>query len=91
VQPAAVGTRYDLVRAFEYLALLRLGPAARHQNHLEIAAALGAADAGRRGAAERLASLYEQARYAPRDEDLPAVDLALARAALSLLAGGSAP
>jgi hypothetical protein len=91
VQPATVGTRYDLVRAFEYLALSRLGAAARNQNHLEIAAGLGAADAGRRGAAKRLATLYEQARYAPPEEELPASDLALARAALSLLAGGSAP
>jgi hypothetical protein len=85
VRPEAVRTRDELVRAFEYLALLLLGPAARSRNHVEIAANLGM-DAGRRAAAERLAGLYEQARYAPPDEVLPDADLAAARADLSLLA-----
>jgi hypothetical protein len=87
VRPEAVHTRDDLVRAFEYLALLQLGPAARSRNHREIAARLGEDDAGRRTAAERLAGLYEQARYAPPTEALPDADLATARADLSLLAG----
>jgi hypothetical protein len=90
VRPEAVATRDELVRAFEYLALLRLGPAARSQNHRDIAAGLGAEDEARRPAAERLAGLYEQARYAPPDEALPDADLADARAALSLLAGVAA-
>jgi hypothetical protein len=90
VRPEAVGTRDELVRAFEYLALLRLGPAARSRNHREIAGGLGADDEARRTAAERLAGLYEQARYAPPDEALPDADLADARAALSLLAGVAA-
>ena len=46
VRPEAVRTRDELVRAFEYLALLLLGPAARSRNHREIAAGLGD---GRRG------------------------------------------
>jgi hypothetical protein len=91
VRPEAVGTRHDLVRAFEYLAVLRLGPAARSQNHREIAERLGAADVRQRGAAERLAALYEQARYAPPEEELPTEDLAAARAALTHLAGAAAP
>jgi hypothetical protein len=84
-----VRTRDELVRAFEYLALLRLGPAARHRNHREIAADLGAGGP-RSAAAERLAGLYEQARYAPPDEVLPDADLAAARADLCLLAGVAA-
>jgi hypothetical protein len=88
VRPAAVATRADLVRAFDYLALLSLGPVARAWNHLEIAARLGAdAPAARREAADRLALLYEQARYAPPDEPLPEAALAAARRHLCLLAG----
>ncbi len=89
VRPEAVHTRDELVRAFEYLALLRLGPAARSRNHHDVAAGLGQDDATCR-AAERLAGLYEQARYAPPDEALPDADLAAARADLSLLAGVAA-
>jgi hypothetical protein len=90
VRPESVSTRDDLVRAFEYLALLLLGPGARSRNHRAIAAGLGRDDAARRGAAERLAALYEQARYAPPDEALPEAELAAARADLSLLAGVAA-
>jgi hypothetical protein len=96
VNPAAVTTREDLVRAFDYLALLCLGPVARSWNHLEIAARLGddaprsarrASAEERRGAAARLAVLYEQARYAPPAEALPDAELAAARRHLCLLAG----
>jgi hypothetical protein len=91
VQPAAVSTREELVRAFEYLALLVLGPAARAQNHLDVAEGLGgqpALDADRRReAADHLARLYEKARYAPGDEPLPDAELAGARRELCLLAG----
>jgi hypothetical protein len=92
VHPAAVRTRGDLVRAFEHLSLLLLGPTARAWNHLEIAARI-CADAGGDGraargtAAARLAFLYEQARYAPPAEVLPDADLAAARRHLCLLAG----
>ena len=37
VDPAAVATREDLVRAFEYLSVLSLGPDARNWNHRAIA------------------------------------------------------
>jgi hypothetical protein len=90
VRPEAVRTRDELVRAFEYLALLLLGPAALTRNHEEIAADLGEQDEDRRAAAARLAGLYEQARYAPPDEALPDTDLVAARADLSLLAGVAA-
>jgi hypothetical protein len=90
VRPESVRTRDELVRAFEYLARLLLGPAACHRNHREIAAGLGEPDGARRAAADRLAGLYEQARYAPPDEELPDADLAAARADLSFLAGVAA-
>lgn len=90
VSPGAVMTRRDLVAAFEYLALLRLGPAARTLNHLDVADELGEqlpdSDERRRAAGE-LARLYEQARYAPDDERLTEQDLATARRDLYMLAG----
>lgn len=94
VNPADVATRQDLVRAFEYLSLLLLGPAARAWNHVEIAGKLGAADDAtamqRRNAASQLAALYEQARYAPPNEPLPEDHLNDARRNLCLLAGVAA-
>jgi hypothetical protein len=94
VRPDAVATRGDLVRAFEYLALLLLGVDARHRHHLDLADRLGGpspepADARRR-AANHLAYLYELARYAPDDEPLPEAELAAARHDLSFLAGAGA-
>lgn len=89
VRPGDVASRADLVRAFDYLALLRLGRVARAWNHREIAARLGddARSAERRDAADRLALLYEQARYAPPSDPLPDAALAAARRHLCLLAG----
>jgi hypothetical protein len=90
VPPGAVRTRAELVRAFEHLALLCLGPPARHWNHLEIALRLTQNSThppyvGR--VASNLAGLYERARYAPLDEPLPDSDLAIARRELCFLAG----
>jgi hypothetical protein len=94
VNPADVATRQDLVRAFEYLSLLLLGPAARAWNHVEIASKLGASDdpaaMQRHNAASQLAALYEQARYAPPEELLPEDHLSDARRNLCLLAGVAA-
>jgi hypothetical protein len=100
VDPKAVRTREELIRAFEYLSVLRLGPAARHWHHLAIAAGLGQfsrkavstrgwgdAWSERRRAAEQLAFLYERARYAPPGEPLPETALATAQRDLCLLAG----
>jgi hypothetical protein len=98
VQPAAVGTREELIRAFEYLSLLQLGPAARSWHHRAIASSLGRSSdrvlsgqpdgwTQRRQAAEQLATFYERARYAPPDEPLPDAALAAARQDLCLLAG----
>ena len=90
VRPSQVSTRQDLIRAFEHLAYLLLGPVARSLNHLEVAGRLGRNDDGRAGAADRLAHLYEQARYAPPDEMLPPHELTAARGDLAGLAGAAA-
>jgi hypothetical protein len=93
VAPAAVATRSDLVRAFEYLALLRLGPDAGTHHHRELAERLarqGHDEPARRQAAEQLAWLYEQARYAPANESLSADEYIEARHALCFLAGVTA-
>jgi hypothetical protein len=101
VDPARVRTREELVRAFEYLSLLRLGFAARNWNHLEIATRLGSQappaspqpdaatppSADPRHAAEELAALYEQARYAPPSDAIADAALAAARRDLCYLAG----
>jgi hypothetical protein len=90
VRPDAVSTRQDVIRAFEYLALLCLGPAAAVCHHRQLAERLAEQDSinpSRRQAAEMLAWLYEQARYAPADETLSQEQLSDARHALSSLAG----
>jgi hypothetical protein len=92
VDPGAVANRRELIAAFEYLSLLRLGPAAETWNHRDIAVNLAGeapAPAGRT-AADRLAGLYEQARYAPDEGPLPPEALAEARRDLCYLAGVSA-
>jgi hypothetical protein len=88
VAPDAVASRDDLVRAFEYLALLRLGADACTSNHLAVAARIGEAEPehSRRAAAKELARLYERARYDPDRSPLGDADLAAARRDLSLLA-----
>jgi hypothetical protein len=93
VPPGAVSTRQDVIRAFEYMALLCLGPAAAVCHHRELAERLAEQDSGnpaRRQAAEILAWLYEQARYAPAGELLSPEELTGARHALCLLAGVTA-
>ncbi len=90
VSPDAVSTRQDVIRAFEYLALLCFGPAAATCHHRQLAQRLAEQDStnpSRRQAAEMLAWLYEQARYAPADEALSQEQLSDARHALTSLAG----
>jgi hypothetical protein len=93
VPPGAVSTRQDVIRAFEYLALLRFGPAAAACHHRQLAERLAEQDGGnpsRRQVAEMLAWLYEQARYAPDGEALSHEQLSDARHALCSLAGVTA-
>jgi hypothetical protein len=100
VNPAAVATREEVVRAFEYLSLLRLGRAARTWNHRTIARQLARPSAERLAGQDRalpiepgvqvLADVYEQARYAPSTEELSPGALAAVRTELCLLGGVSA-
>lgn len=90
IAPNEVATRRDLVLAFEYVALLRLGVSAGACHHRALAERLGTQDGdnpARRLAADMLAWLYEKARYAPVGETLSQDELHDARNALCLLAG----
>jgi hypothetical protein len=88
VDPSSVHSREALIRAYEYLALSRLGIAAKSWNHLAIATSLGnTTDPLRRNAAFSLTNAYEQARYAPVEEAMPKEVLVEARQQLCLLAG----
>ncbi len=93
VSPDGVSNRQDIIRAFEYLALLCLGPTAGTCHHRELAERLAEQDSGnssRRQAVEILAWVYEQARYAPADESLSEGELSAARHALCLVTGVTA-
>ena len=90
VDPDLVSTREELVLAFEHLSVTQCGEEARTQNHRELAERLGDEPGERRAAAEELAGLYEKARYAPLDEDLPEEAYADARQHLRTLAGAAA-
>lgn len=94
VSPSGVSTRQDVIRAFEHLVLLFFGPAAAACHHRRLAERLAEQDGdnpGHRQAAEMLAWLYEQARYAPTEDALSPEQLSDARHALCLLAGVTAP
>jgi hypothetical protein len=87
VQPSRVRTADEVVRAFEYLALRDLGPAARSWHHRLLADGLGKGQEKRLGAARGLARVYEQVRYSPRSQPLAAEAVARARRDLCFLAG----
>lgn len=93
VQPGRIRTRGELIRAFEQVSELCLGPDARTCSHKELADRLGGNSQNRRKAADDLAWLYEQVRYMPEladsEEPLLEADQQTARQALCLLAGVS--
>jgi hypothetical protein len=89
VPPGAVRSFQDLIQAFEYLSLVKLGPKARSWNHRAIALELGGDEARNQQMAQHLARLYEQARYAPRPTSLSAHALDVAQSELVSLAGTS--
>jgi len=86
VDPAHVATRSQLIEAFDYLALLKLGQKARSWNHRAIARQLVAATSNT-SAVEELTGLYEQARYTIGPDPLSPSDQSAARRHLCLLAG----
>ncbi len=92
VRPEDVRSPDDLIRAFEYLSLLRIGFEAQSWNHHQIAAALAPepAKSEQTHAARALAGAYEQVRYAPPQHLLSAAELEAARRHLCLLAGVAA-
>ena len=71
--------------------LLRGGKTARHWNHQMAANRLGVGGDVERVTANRLAMIYEHARYTPPQEALPAAQLDLARRDLVALAGAAKP
>lgn len=91
VDPRAIATRQDLVKAFEYLGVMICGPAARMWTHGTIASALAELATTHSEAAMILARLYELARYAPLDEPLTAAEIEEARRLVCRLAGVSYP
>jgi hypothetical protein len=90
IDPRHIADRGGVVRAFEYLGVLRCGPGAKAWNHAVISAALGdlAADPD---TARGLGRVYELARYTPDAEPLAPHDLDSARRFLCRLAGVPAP
>jgi hypothetical protein len=91
VDPLHVSTRTELVQAFDYLALLVLGPQARSWNHNAIARSFAQRDAAHAETVGQLAALYEQARYVDGHEMLRDSDRDQARRVLSQLAGAAIP
>jgi hypothetical protein len=91
VDPNRIRTGQELIQAFDHLALRTSGTPARHWHHHTVAKQFEAADRSRETAAQRLASIYEQARYAPPQETLAESQIDLARKDLCALAGVAKP
>ncbi len=89
VDPRAINTREDVVKAFEYLSVLICGPSARNWTHSTIAEALADLATTHGETAVMLARLYELARYAPLDEPLTHDEVLEARKLVCALAGVS--
>lgn len=87
IDPRAINTREDVVKAFEFLSVLLCGPAAKTWTHSTIADELSALAATHGDTAVKLARLYELARYAPLDEPLTRAELLEARRLACDLAG----
>ncbi len=86
VDPAHIATRTQLIKGFDYAALLLIGGQARSWNHQVVARAL-ASNSAHTAAARELALLYEQARYTAGPEQLSEAQQVVARRHLCLLAG----
>lgn len=89
VNPWLIRTREELVKAFDYLALLKCGLPAKMWHHHEVADHLG--EEAQRSHSANLANVYEQARYSPPPESIPEPVMDRARQDLCLLAGVAAP
>lgn len=89
IEPRNIRTREELTRAFEYLALLKLGLDARPCHHRELGDRLATLPGMDAVAANSLALAYEKARYAPHSESFTDDEINAARRDLCLLAGVS--
>ncbi len=87
IDPRAISTREDIVKAFEYLSVLICGMGAKTWTHSTIADELTALAATNGETAMKLARLYELARYAPLDEPLTRAEIIEARRLACDLAG----
>lgn len=87
LDPRAINSREDVVKAFEYLSVLICGPGAKTWTHSTIADELTALAQTHGETAVKLARLYELARYAPLDEPLTRAELVEARRLVCDLAG----
>jgi hypothetical protein len=85
VDPANIVTRAQLVKAFDYLAVLRLGVEVRPWNHRAIAGQMSATT-NEGCAVDELTGLYELARYTEGADTLTEPQQMLARRHVTLLA-----
>jgi hypothetical protein len=90
VEPQSIQTRDHVVRAFEYLSVLELGPDALTWNHVDIALALGRRFPTLSTNALQLGAHYEEARYAPPGEAMSPVNVSTAREEILRMIEGSA-
>ena len=86
VRPEAIRTRSELILAFDYLALLTLGPDVRSWNHHAVAARWREQAPALAASAQVLETLYEQARYTEHADSLSDAERDQARRALVQLA-----
>jgi hypothetical protein len=90
VQPKSIKTRDDVIRAFEYLSVLQLGPSALTWNHVDITVALGRRFPALSADACQLGAHYEQARYAPASDTMSPASVRTAREEILRMVEGSA-
>jgi hypothetical protein len=87
---SAIATPADIVRSFEHLSVLKIGPEALSFNHLAIASRLSAGAGHERcAAAQELATFYEQARYDPDALSFSTDQIRAVRHDIRLLAQGA--
>ncbi len=86
VRPEAVGTRAELILAFDHLAIWTLGLSVKSWHHHAIAGRWCDAAPACADTARALANLYEQARYTDGAEPLGDDDRAVARRSLAQIA-----
>jgi hypothetical protein len=90
LEPKSIKTPDDVIRAFEYMSVLKLGPNALTWNHVDIALALGRRFPTLSASALDLGAHYEQARYAPASDAMSPASVQIARDEILRMVEGSA-